>query len=42
MLKIIDLKADIENRTILKDFNLEIKPGEVHAIMGPNLSLIHI
>ena len=36
MLKIIDLKADIENRTILKDFNLEIKPGEVHAIMGPN------
>ena len=36
MLKIIDLKADVENRTILNDFNLEIKPGEVHAIMGPN------
>ncbi len=36
MLKIKDLKADIENRTILNGFNLEIKAGEVHAIMGPN------
>ncbi len=30
------LKVDIDNRTILNGFNLEIKPGEVHAIMGPN------
>ena len=36
MLKIKNLKAEIENKTILKEFNLEIKPGEVHAIMGPN------
>ena len=36
MLKIKDLKAEIDNRSILDGFNLEIKSGEVHAIMGPN------
>ena len=36
MLKIKDLKANIDNKEILKGLNLEIKPGEVHAIMGPN------
>ena len=36
MLQIKDLKAKIDNKEILKGFNLEIKPGEVHAIMGPN------
>ena len=36
MLKIKNLKADVENKSILNNFNLEIKPGEVHAIMGPN------
>ena len=36
MLKIKNLNADIENKSILNNFNLEIKPGEVHAIMGPN------
>ena len=36
MLKIKDLKAEIDNKSILDEFNLEIKPGEVHAIMGPN------
>ena len=36
MLKINNLKADIDNKSILNGFNLEIKPGEVHAIMGPN------
>ena len=36
MLKIKNLKADIESKSILRNFNLEIKPGEVHAIMGPN------
>lgn len=35
-LKIKDLTATVNNKTILKDFNLEIKPGEIHAIMGPN------
>lgn len=35
-LKIINLCVKIENRLILKDFNLEIKSGEIHAIMGPN------
>lgn len=30
------LKAKIENKEILKGINLEIKGGEVHAIMGPN------
>ena len=36
MLKIEDLKAKIDNKDILKGLNLEIKAGEVHAIMGPN------
>lgn len=36
MLSIKDLKASIDGKQILKGFNLEIKPGEVHAIMGPN------
>lgn len=38
LLKITDLHARIEGdgREILKGINLEIKPGEVHAIMGVN------
>jgi len=36
MLKIKDLKASIENNQILKGINLEVKAGEIHAIMGPN------
>ena len=36
MLKINNLKADIDNKSILNGFSLEIKSGEVHAIMGPN------
>jgi len=36
MLNIKNLKVKIEEKEILKGVNLEIKPGEVHAIMGPN------
>ena len=36
MLKIQNLKANIEKETILNGLNLHIKPGETHAIMGPN------
>ena len=36
MLKIKNLKAGIEGNQILKGINLEVNPGEVHAIMGPN------
>ena len=36
MLKINNLRAGIEELEILKGINLEIKAGEVHAIMGPN------
>lgn len=36
MLKISNLKVSIENMQILKGINLEVKAGEVHAIMGPN------
>lgn len=36
MLKIENLHAEIDGTEILKGVNLEINPGEVHAIMGPN------
>lgn len=36
MLKINDLHASVEGKAILRGINLEIKAGEVHAIMGPN------
>ena len=36
MLKISNLHASVEDKDILKGINLEIKAGEVHAIMGPN------
>lgn len=36
MLTIKNLKANIEDTEILKGINLEVKAGEVHAIMGPN------
>jgi Fe-S cluster assembly ATP-binding protein len=36
MLSIKNLHASINGKEILKGFGLEVKPGEVHAIMGPN------
>ena len=36
MLKINNLSAKIDKKSILNGFSLEINPGEVHAIMGPN------
>lgn len=36
MLKIQNLSAKIQNKIILKEFNLTVNPGEIHAIMGPN------
>ncbi len=38
MLEIRNLSAGIDNKPILRGINLEVKPGEVHAIMGPNAS----
>ncbi len=38
MLEIKNLHARIENKEILKGLDLEVKAGEVHAIMGPNAS----
>ena len=35
-LKVENLSARIEDKQILKELNLEIPSGEVHAIMGPN------
>ena len=36
MLTIKNLHASVEGKEILKGINLEVKAGEVHAIMGPN------
>ncbi|MBM3159894.1 MAG: Fe-S cluster assembly ATPase SufC [Bacteroidetes bacterium] len=36
MIKIENLHASIEGKEILKGLNLNVKAGEVHAIMGPN------
>lgn len=36
MLEIKGLKANIDDKEILKGLDLNIKAGEVHAIMGPN------
>jgi Fe-S cluster assembly ATP-binding protein len=36
MLIIKDLKAEIDGKAILKGISLEVKKGEIHAIMGPN------
>lgn len=36
LLKITNLKAGLEDKEILHGIDLEINPGEVHAIMGPN------
>ncbi|MFP4844436.1 Fe-S cluster assembly ATPase SufC [Winogradskyella sp. PE311] len=36
MLKINNLHASVEDKGILRGINLEVKAGEVHAIMGPN------
>ena len=36
MLSIKNLHASVDGKEILKGLNLEVKAGEVHAIMGPN------
>ena len=36
MLSIQNLAVSIEDKAILKQLNLTVNPGEVHAIMGPN------
>ena len=36
LLKIRNLHAGIDGKEILKGIDLEMGPGEVHAIMGPN------
>ena len=36
MIEIKNLHAKIGGKEILKGLNLEVKAGEIHAIMGPN------
>ena len=36
LLEIKDLHVSIDNNEILKNMNLTINKGEIHAIMGPN------
>ena len=36
MLSIRDLSVGVEGKTIVRHLNLEVRAGEVHAVMGPN------
>jgi Fe-S cluster assembly ATP-binding protein len=36
MLSIRDLSVGVEGKTILRHLNLQVRAGEVHAVMGPN------
>lgn len=36
LLEVKNLKVSIESNEILKELNLTVNPGEIHAIMGPN------
>ena len=36
MLSVRDLTAEVDGTPILKGVNLEVRSGEIHAIMGPN------
>ena len=38
MLKVTNLHASVDGKEILRGIDLEVRPGEVHAIMGPNVS----
>ena len=36
IIKIKNLRCEVEGQEILKGLDLEVKKGEIHAIMGPN------
>nr|QUE29341.1 SufC [Erythrotrichia longistipitata] len=36
LLEVRKLRASVDNNLIIKDLNLSVKTGEIHAIMGPN------
>ncbi len=36
MLKVSDLHAGVDSRQILRGVDLEVRSGEIHAVMGPN------
>jgi Fe-S cluster assembly ATP-binding protein len=36
MLSVRDLSVAVDGKTILRDLNLQVRAGEVHAVMGPN------
>ena len=36
LLEVKNLHVSIDDNEILKNFNIKINQGEIHAIMGPN------
>ena len=36
MIEFKDLKINVDDKQIINDFNLKVRPGELHVIMGPN------
>ena len=41
MLSVKNLHASVDGKEILRGIDLEVKAGEVHAIMGPNGCLLY-
>ena len=42
LLNLIDITVSFEGFLALNKLNLNLKKGELRAVIGPNLSLIHI
>ena len=40
MLSIKDLHVSVEDKAILRGLSLDVRPGEVHAIMGDRKSVV--
>ena len=42
VLKMDGISKEYFGNRVLNNVSLDVRPGEIHALMGENLSLIHI